>query len=543
MFVLAEPGQAPPPPWDTQTAVKAHIAGLLPGTVFDAHDVGRFVRRTYTVEFHLSHDDPGVMEVAATHPAAAAAVLRVAQKAGWRVLDFDTGTPVVLPGDHPPQGAAPARAAAAAPDTAAGWKMVGALLAAVAFAVLGGVRFMTRLDEPPRRIVVDTPPPAGAVPVGGAEAAPPAEDSGGGPLDFRLRDKDGRLISTVAAGNIVDQLRAQVDTSRARVNRRARVLPRFRDHEAVQHIFGYLAASQQVQETFLSRHWMSPAVLASPLRANTGQVLPAPLPVIYRADVRSGYRFTFQGLGCSWEPDDPLHGAGFEMQMCLDAVYSAVPVSAGQASFAYSTSDWRLRYRDDGQPPTRQDALAADLNPMNPDAPPGGVSSAPPAAPPPPAPGWVATMFTWFDQATGATPVAPPPQAAPHELPVEADLRAFRVAQKTFAERVGRGYFTSVQRLQDHLILGDRTLPPPLPASFGMARRHDYHFELIATPFEDAWTTGEGRANGPYFEKYLYVAHPDDASRRTLAIFPDAAIRVASGRLPASTDPILLASP
>jgi len=100
-----------------------------------------------------------------------------------------------------------------------------------------------------------------------------------------------------------------------------------------------------------------------------------------------------------------------------------------------------------------------------------------------------------------------------------------------------------VQRLQDHLLVDGRTLPPPLPRSFGTARRHGYRFELIGTPFEDEWTAGAGRSNGPYYATYIYVAHPDDASRRTLAIYPDAAIRVAEGRLPVPTDPVLLASP
>lgn len=546
MFVLAEPGQAPPAPWDNQSAVKAHITDVLPGTTFDAQGVGRFVRRTYTIEFHLSHGDPGVMEVAATDAAAASAVLRVAQKAGWRVLDFDTGAPVALPGEAPAP-AAPAQTPPPATDeTSARWKMVGALLGAVALAVVGGVRFMTRVEPPPPRIIVETPPPAGAVPVAGADAEPAATpDEGGGLLDFRLRDKDGRLISKEAAGAFVGQLRDQVDGARASVNRRARILPRFRDHVAVQQILGYLTASEQVQERFVSRHWISPTVLASPLRANSGIVVAAPLPVGYRADVRGGYRYTFRGMGCSWEADDPMRGAGFELQMCINAAYSAEPVEAGQPSFVYTTSDWRLRYRDDGRMPTAQDALAADMNPMNPDTPPGTVSPAPPAtaAPPAPAPGWVATMFTWFDKATGATPPAPPPTAAPHELPVETELRAFRVAQKTFADHLGRGHFTSVQRLQDHLIVGNRTLPPPLPRSFGTARRHGYRFELIGTPFEDEWTAGAGRSNGPYYETYIYVAHPDDTGRRTLAIYPDAAIRVAEGRLPVKTDPILLASP
>ncbi len=543
MFVLAEPGQAPPPPWDSEAAVKAHITDVLPGTTFDAQGVGRFIRRTYTIEFHLSHGDPGVMEVAATDAAATSAVLRVAQKAGWRVLDFDTGAPVALPGE-PAAPAATASRPPAASDTGARWKIVGALAGALALAVVGGVRFVTRVEPPPPRIVVDTPPPAGAVPVAGADDAPSAPaDEGGGLLDFRLRDKDGKLISQEAAGEMVERIRGEIDGARATLNRRARVLPRYRDHVAVQQILGYLAVSQHVQERFASRHWISPTVLASPLRTSSGTVVAAPLPATYRADVRDGYRYTFQGLGCSWEAYDPMRHAGFELQMCIDAVYSAVPIAAGQPSFAYTTSDFRLRYRDDGQMPAAQDAIAADMNPMNPDAPPGAVSSAPPAEAPPPAPGWVATMFAWFDKATGATPPAPPPTAAPYEQPVETELRAFRVAQKTFADRLGRGHFTSVQRLQDHLLVDGRTLPPPLPRAFGAAHRHGYRFELIGTPFEDEWTAGAGRANGPYFEKYVYVAHPEDTSRRTLAIYPDAAIRVAEGRLPVPTDPILLASP
>ena len=546
MLVLAEPGQALQAPWDSPAAVKAHIVEQLPGTTFDAQGVGRFVRRTYSITFRLSATDASVIEIEATGAGAQTAVLRVADKAGWTALDFESGHPLGAATDitHDTSPVAPPPPVTATGADGARWKAVAGLAAAVLIAVIGGVRWMRTVDEPPARIYIATPDPDGAMPVVGAGSPAEEPDTGGGLLDFRLRDKDGTLISAEQANAIVGQIHGEVDAARRRVNRVKRVLPQFRDHTATRAIIGYLEASAQLQERFMSRHWISPTFLASPIPSTAGGTLPAPLPVTYRADVRDGYRYTFRGLGCRYEADDPMRAAGYayDWQMCIDAVYSAVPVTPGQPSFAYSTSDWRLRYRDDGQMPTAADALAADMNPMNPDAPPGSVSSAPPAVAPPPAPSWVGSMFAWFDKATGANPPAPPPAAEPWERPVEADLRAFRVAQKRFADVIGRGRFTTVQRLQDHLLVDGKTLPPPLPASFGTARRHGYRFELIATPVDDDWTRGDGRANGPYFEKYSYVAHPDDPSRRTLAIFQDAAIRVASGRLPASTDPILIAS-
>lgn len=523
MLVLAEAGQVPSPPWDTPAAVKAHIANVLPGTTFDAQNVGRFVRRTYSIEFHVSDRDLSAMEVAATDPSAESAVWRVAQKAGWTVLDFETGRPISIPGGAPVADPIAARPVVApTSETAARWKIAGALLAAIAVGAIGVVRWMNTVPEPPTMMSL-------------APASAPAEDDGGGIFDIRLRDKDGKPITAEHAATIADALTGRNSPEAARAKRLKRLAPAFRENPAVHQILDYVDASLTLQERFQSKRWISPTALASPMRAHDGLTVPALLPPAFRADRRDGYLYTFEGSRCSWDSDDSMHSFGFEVQLCNDAVYSAVPLVSGTPSFAYFMGSGLLHYRADGRTPTREDAQAADV-PATP------ATSPASAMPPAPAPGWVKTMFAWYDLAIGTPTPAPVLVADPVERPVEAELRAFGVAQKLFADLVGRGHFTSVQRLQDHMFVDGRILPPPLPATFATARRHGYRFEFIGTPFEDEWTKGDGSTNGPYHESYIYVAVPDDSSGRTMAIFPDGFIRVATGRQPTTTDPILRAS-
>ncbi len=494
-LILAEPGHVPIAPWHDPAAVAQHITTILPGTVFDSAGTGRFERRTYAITFHLPAGDPGVLEVEATDPAAEAALLRVAQKAGWGVIDEHGRTPAAadVASAATPQLSAPSRAGADTPpaDRGALAKAGAAVVVAIAIAVGAGMRW----SQLQRDAAVAAAPAAAPAPV----AAP-----------------------AVVAGP------------------RGRMTERFRDHPVALQLVEYVEASMKFQKQHGRDAWVNPAALAWRIRF-VGQLdasVEPFLPPAFRSVERDGYRFTFEGRDCG---PDPREGPGgfvqaLELERCRSAVYIAQPVNLGQPSFAFHSEDLRIRFREDAVPPSPGDAVVVDLDPKAPAPAPAPVTQ---TAAAPPAPAWVGKMWDTWESAVGAKPPQTLVPRTAQEGPVEADLRAVAAAQKLYARRDGGGHFTDLERLMRPSNRVGQTTAPLLPAAFATLDRHGYRFEFIGTPTSDEWTQGQGKALGPHFGAFVYVAHPPDPKGRTLAIFTDAGIRVATGRVPTAEDRLL----
>ncbi len=492
--IIAAPGRVPDAPWDDPAAIRRHIVETLPGTTFNGQ-VGSFTPSTYAITFTLT-DDGGAIEVEATDPRAEQAVLRVVRRTGWQVVDA-RGQLLEVPGAPVPRPrAAVAPAAAPAERDSRSVLSKAVTVAGLLVAVVASVQW-ARTFQP----ATLAQPATASAPAPAAPSTPGAAPEPGS---------------------------------------RGRLRQRFRDDPIAAQFVAYVEASLAFRQLHKEPYaWLDPAALAWPLRM-TNRLEPiadALLPPAFRTTERDGYRFTFERESCESRPRPGAQPLAIER--CISAAYVAIPLAPGKPSFALRTSNWNLRYRDDGVLPGPRDGLAANFDPKQPDGPPpGDVPPAPSVAANATAPPWVAMMWDTWESAVGLRSTQPPPQAA-HEDAVAADLRALAAAQRVFAERAGNGHFTDLGRLMQPMTVNGRTASPTLPPWYTEAERHGYRFEFSGTATEDQWTTGLGRDLGPHFSAFRYVAHPADATARTLAIYTDGGIRVATGRVPAPTDPLL----
>lgn len=492
--IIAAPGRVPDAPWNDPAAIRRHIVETLPGATFNGQ-VGSFSPSTYAMTFTLT-DDGGAIEIEATDPRAEQAVIRVVRRTGWQVVDA-RGQLLTIPG----AAAAPTRPHAAPPADAEGGATGSPLRKA---AVVAGLLVTVAASVQWARMFE----PATLAPAPGAVASP-------------------STTPTAPAA-------APEPGSRGRLRRR------FHDDAIAAQFVAYVDASMAFKRFHKEPYtWLDPAALARPLRM-TNRLEPiaaALLPPAFLTTERDGYRFTFEDDACD---ERPRSGAEpLAIDRCASATYVAIPSTPGKPSFAFRTTDWQLRFRDDGVRPGPRDGLAADFDPKHPDGPPPGDAQPAPPAATSTAPPWVSTMWSTWEAAVGLRPAHPP--EADHERAVAEDLRALAAAQRAYAERGGRGHFAGIARLVQPMTVEGRTLSPTLPPWHASVERHGYRFEFSGTPVEDDWTRGAGRDLGPHFSAFVYVAHPVDPAARTLAVFTDAGIRLATGRVPVPTDPLLRA--
>lgn len=534
VLALAAPQAAPAPPWDDPAAVRRHLVETLPGTTFDADGVGRFVRRTYTVTFRMAAGDPSVIEVDATDATAESALLRVAQRAGWQLLDFETGRPVTTAGEAP---AAPPREVIFVEES--GWARAAKAAGLVLF-LAAGVWWSLSWQEATKPIVIDTPDPAGAVPVAGAGRAPaPAR----GLLDPTLRSADGVALPPEAVAGLRDELQRRADAFGRRMSRLKTLAPRFRDDVVANEMLDYIDGSRAFVERWAaSRYWVAPETLATlppdygPLPEMRGPLLP---PAFAQRE-RHGYRFTFDGEQCGNETPDRIHLRDLPWQVCRGGVYVAVPIDAGKPSFAFYTRDMRVHYRNDGERPGLDAPTVANTDPSSADELPTTLGVAEPDDPN--ARGLFRTFNAMLDRAFGEGGRVGAIVEA-HERQASADLRAFQAAQIAYSASMGIGLYTSLERLMDPNVT--EGAPPFLPEYFAQPLRQGYRFSFVGTPLPGDRGRRGDPGTGPGYAAYAYVAMPEGAvpaGRRALAIYPDGVIHVTSdGRTPTERDPAITA--
>lgn len=492
--IISAPGRVPDAPWDDPDAIRRHIVAALPGTTFNGQ-VGSFSPTTYAMTLTLT-DDGGAIEIEATDSRAEQAVIRVVRRTGWQVVDAH-GQLLVVPGASPasPRRDEASRVTSHADASSSPFRK-GAMVAGFLVLAAGAVQW-ARTFEP----ATVAPAPTTAAPASAPPAPPAAAPEPG---------------------------------SRGRLRRR------FRDDVIAAQFVAYVDASIAFRRFHKEPYtWLDPEALARPLRT-TNRVDPiadALLPSAFLSAERDGYRFTFEDDACDARPRSGAPPLAIDR--CASATYVAIPLTPGKPSFAFRTTDWQLRYRDDGVRPGPRDGLAADFDPKHPDGPPPSDTQPAPPAATSTAPSWVATMWSTWEAAVGLRPTHPP--EADHERVAAEELRALAAAQRAFAERAGHGHFTDIARLVQPTSVDGHTLSPTLPPWYTQPDRHGYRFEFSGTPAETGGPGGAGSDRGAYLSAFLYVAHPADATVRTLAVFTDGGIRVATGRVPVPTDPLLRA--
>lgn len=522
--MLAEPDRAPAPPWDDRTAVLRHIADSLPGTTFDAGGVGVFARRSYTITFVVPATDYTVIDVTATDAAAEQAVLRVAERAGWALLDFDSGRPL-----HGAGAAAPRPVSARFEIVAdSRWRSAAKVAAWVGGLALAVVWAFTFTPAPPAPLVIDTPAPGGAAAVAGARPAPAPQS--GGLLDPTLRRASGEALPAAH----VAALRREIDDRVRALNRRAgrlkKMAPRFRDDVVANELLDYFDGSIDFMESYTaSGYWLPPATLTTLPRNPQLDAHGPKLPERFSQPERHGYRFQFTGDDCSRRSD--RHWIPYDL--CRGGVYTALPVTAGPASFALHLPSGRIYFRADGQPPTPDDPTIANMQPSHagdlPVDPPDVTTDDPDAKP------WFGMLAALFERAFGPGGSAGAIVEI-HEGKAVEDLRAYAQAQYAFSGTLGGGRYGSLAVLTKADVAAG-ALPPFLPEYFDQPLRLGYRFEA----------TGRASADrspyGPLLVDFVYVARPVEpgpAGRRSLAVFADFSIHVTSEpRAPTTKDPPL----
>jgi len=397
--IIAAPGRVPDAPWNDPAAIRRHIVETLPGATFNGQ-VGSFSPSTYAMTFTLT-DDGGAIEIEATDLRAEQAVNRVVRRTGWQVVDA-RGQSLTIPGSVAAPNRPPAAPPADADDGARGSLLrKAAVIAGLLVTVAASVQW-ARMFEP----ATLAPAPGAVASASTTPTAPAAAPEPG---------------------------------SRGRLRRR------FRDDAIAAQFVAYVDASVAFKRIHKEPYtWLDPATLARPLRMTNrlDPIADALLPPAFLTTERDGYHFTFEDDACD---ERPRSGAEpLAIDRCASATYVAIPSTPGKPSFAFRTTDWQLRFRDDGVRPGPRDGLAADFDPKHPDGPPPGDAQPVPPAATNTAPPWVSTMWSTWEAAVGLRPAHPP--EADHERPVAEDLRALAAAQRAYAERGGRGQGPEVFR-------------------------------------------------------------------------------------------------
>lgn len=522
LLVLAEPDRTPAPPWHDRAAVLRHIADSLPGTTFDAAGVGVFVRRSYTITFRVPAADHTAIEVTATDAAARQAVHRVADRAGWAVLDYDTGQRLGTAGAPLPV-TAPFEIVAESR-----WRAAGKVAAWAAALALAGAWAISWKPAPPAPLVIEMPPPDGARPVAGT---PPARaPRSGGPLDPTLRSASGGALPAAEVAALRREIDDRARAFGRRLARLKKMAPRFRDDVVANELLDYFDGSIDFMESYVAGgYWLPPETLATLPRNPDVDGQGPKLPDRFTQAERHGYRFSFTGADCSRRSDRPW----IPYDLCSGGVYVAVPVIAGPPGFTLHLPSGRIYVRADGRPPTPADPTIANMQPSHagdlPVDPPDLATDDPDAKP------WFGMLSALFERAFGPGGGAGAIVEL-HEAKAVEDLRAYAQAQYAFSATLGRGRYGSLSMLTKADV-ADGALPPFLPEYFDQPLRLGYRFEASGRESADA------SPYGPLLDDFAYAARPVEpgpAGRRSLAVFASGAIHVTSeARAPTTKDPPL----